>query len=63
MATGQLANQIFTAMAIEKHNETVDPQVLVDRSFSLAEAFDKRLQTFLEPSKIKLAKSMDEVEG
>ncbi len=53
-ATAQLANQIFMALACEQ-NKAIEwnaPKDLVDRSFALAEAFDRKLEEYLKPSPI-----------
>lgn len=60
MATGQLANNIYVALAVEGHHKDTPADDLVERAFSLAQAFDRKLQEFMEPPKIKLAKTMEE---
>lgn len=51
-ATAQLANQIYMNLIMEPGNQTLEPVLIVDRAFSLAEAFDKKLEAYMLPPKI-----------
>lgn len=55
-ATAQLASQVFHNLVIERADSiTEEPEVIVERAFKLAEAFDRKLEDYLMPPKIQLA--------